>query len=163
MNNSKFEAFINSSLTEIKTGGVTLSIQEAKEVFTVKQAKEIFLLANDLSKVRELRGVSAWSEYISPEELALIQQQKLYAKQEKFRQAKVKGGIATQSPALQAALKTPMTFEHSSGISLTVLPKSTVKAVVEELNKTGYPASHTNLSHIIIGLRKTCKGWKLQS
>ncbi len=104
--------------------------------------------------------IKNWENFITPEEF-IAKKQKIFSdKKQKVLAAKSRGGIASQSQELKNKLLKPLSFTHTSGICITVLPCLTVREIATELNKISY-VHYTNLSRLILGINHSTKGWKL--
>jgi hypothetical protein len=109
-------------------------------------------------KIRRYR-IRTWEEFdagVGAEYLVKVQ--KFENKKEKIRQSRIKGGVGSQSPELKAVLANPISFKHTSGACVTVLPQRSAKDVADELSKISF-CEYTNLTKILIRGSGNCKGW----
>ncbi len=104
--------------------------------------------------------IKNWENFITPEEFIAKKQKSLEDKKQKITLAKSRAGIASQSQELKDKLLKPLSFIHTSGISITVFPCLTVKEIATELNKISF-VRYNNLSGLILGTNLSTKGWKL--
>jgi hypothetical protein len=79
-------------------------------------------------------------------------------KKERIHQARVRGGLGKQSPELKAILSEPITFKHSSGVSITVLPQRSVKDVASTLSEISF-CEQSNLAKVLVRGSGHSKGW----
>lgn len=79
-------------------------------------------------------------------------------KKERIHQARISGGLGKQSPELKAVLSQPISFKHTSGVCVTVLPQRSAKDVASELSKISF-CEYTHLAKVLVRGSGHSKGW----